>query len=68
MATEPERYNSREIARAAGLIGLAVVRTLAGKDLGPVDRRISRLQAGACQREADEREAAEQAAKASRKR
>ena len=60
---EPEHYTTGEIARSAGLVGLAVLRSLTGRSITPVDRRIAKLQQDAVEREAAEAKAREDAAK-----
>ncbi|MEU6236319.1 hypothetical protein [Kitasatospora sp. NPDC047058] len=64
MSHEPEHYTAGEIARSAGLVGLAVVAHLTGVGKGAVERRIDRLQAGALEREAIEAELAAKEKKA----
>ncbi|MGW4808069.1 hypothetical protein [Kitasatospora sp. NPDC004272] len=67
MSHEPEHYTPGETARAAGLIGLAVVTNALGLGVGLADRRIERLQSKAREREAiAEALAAEEAAKAAK--
>ncbi|MFD7645734.1 hypothetical protein ACFV4P_34400 [Kitasatospora sp. NPDC059795] len=52
MSHEPERYTAGETARAAGLVGLAVITNALGMGVGLADRGIDRLQAKAREREA----------------
>ncbi|WP_043478923.1 hypothetical protein [Kitasatospora sp. MBT66] len=63
MSNEPERYTAGEIARSAGWIGVAVITTLAGRGHGLADRRITKLQAAALEREAREKAEADARAK-----
>lgn len=65
MSHEPEHYTAGEIVRSAGWIGVAVVSTLAGRGHGFADKRLTKLQAAAKERE--EREAAEKAAAAKKR-
>ncbi|MFD4400824.1 hypothetical protein, partial [Kitasatospora sp. NPDC058478] len=58
MSHEPEHYTAGEAARTAGWIGVAVLTTLAGRGHGFADKRITKLQAAAKEREELEKAAA----------